>query len=102
MVILLLCAVYRSPKKADTFLYVSKRDDFSAVPKALLDAFGQPQFSMLVPLVKRKYVASMSVEKLSAIIMQKGFYLQLPPTEESLLSQHRRSKGLSSQPDKKF
>ncbi|MFT5543760.1 MAG: hypothetical protein ACI97K_003158 [Glaciecola sp.] len=98
----MLCAVYKSPKKADTFLYINKRDDFTAIPKALLDTFGPPQFVMLVPLIKRKNVAGISVEKLSTILTTKGFYLQLPPTEESLLSQHRRAKGLNSNPDKKF
>lgn len=98
----MLCAVYKSLKKADTHLYVHKRDDFSAVPKALLDIFGPPKFVMLVPLMKRKSVASMSVEKFSSILNEKGYYLQLPPTEESLLSQHRKAQGLSSNPDIKF
>jgi uncharacterized protein YcgL (UPF0745 family) len=35
-------------------------------------------------------------------LKEKGFYLQIPPTEESLLSEHRRSQGLDEQPDKKF
>jgi uncharacterized protein YcgL (UPF0745 family) len=98
----MLCAVYKSLKKADTYLYVNKRDDFSAVPKALLDTFGSPKFVMLIPLHKPRNIGNINIEKLKVILKETGFYLQLPPTEESLLSQHRRSMGLSAQPDKKF
>ncbi|MFQ3249974.1 YcgL domain-containing protein [Glaciecola sp.] len=98
----MLCAVYKSRKKADTYLYVNKRDDFSRVPKALLDTFGPPQFVMLVPLNKPRNIGNIGIAKLNESLKEKGFYLQLPPSEESLLSQHRRSQGLSAQPDKKF
>ncbi|MFQ3206918.1 MAG: hypothetical protein ACI9IT_001063 [Glaciecola sp.] len=98
----MLCAVYKSRKKADTYLYINKRDDFSEVPKMLLEAFGLPKFVMLVPLHKPRKIANISIEKLTKNLKEKGFYLQIPPTEESLLSQHRRSQGLNEQPDKKF
>jgi uncharacterized protein YcgL (UPF0745 family) len=98
----MLCAVYKSRKKADTYLYINKRDDFSEVPKMLLETFGLPKFVMLVPLHKPRKVANISIEKLTKNLREKGYYLQIPPTEESLLSQHRRSQGLNEQPDKKF
>jgi uncharacterized protein YcgL (UPF0745 family) len=98
----MLCAVYKSRKKADTYLYINKRDDFSEVPKMLLETFGLPKFVMLVPLHKPRKIANISIEKLTKNLKEKGFYLQIPPTEESLLSQHRRSQGLNEQPDKKF
>lgn len=98
----MLCAVYKSRKKADTYLYINKRDDFSEVPKMLLETFGLPKFVMLVPLHKPRKIANISIEKLTKNLKEKGFYLQIPPTEENLLSQHRRSQGLNEQPDKKF
>ncbi|MFT7259966.1 MAG: hypothetical protein ACI9MS_001828 [Glaciecola sp.] len=98
----MLCAVYKSRKKADTYLYINKRDDFSEVPKMLLETFGVPKFVMLVPLHKPRKIANISIEKLTENLKGKGYYLQIPPTEESLLSQHRRSQGLDEQPDKKF
>jgi hypothetical protein len=55
-----------------------------------------------VPLHKPRNIANISIEKLKKHLKEKGFYLQLPPTEESLLSEHRRSLGLDAQPDKKF
>jgi uncharacterized protein YcgL (UPF0745 family) len=98
----MLCAVYKSRKKADTYLYINKRDDFSEVPKMLLETFGVPKFVMLVPLHKPRKIANISIEKLTENLKGKGYYLQIPLTEESLLSQHRRSQGLDEQPDKKF
>jgi len=43
----MLTAVYKSKKKADTFLFVEKRDDFSKVPEPLLAMFGQPIYVMI-------------------------------------------------------
>ena len=80
----MLCAVYKSPKKADTYLYIEKREDFSPVPKALMETFGKPQFVMLVPLLKRQ-LANVDSAKVMEEIRQQGFYLQIPPPEENLL-----------------
>ena len=84
----MLCAIYKSPVKADTYLYVERRDDFAKVPEKLLVTFGQPQFVMLVDLNKRQKLALVEVERLEQQLQQQGFYLQLPPPEENLLKQH--------------
>jgi len=38
----MLCSVYKSSKKLQTYLYVNNRDDFSDVPDALMKMFGKP------------------------------------------------------------
>lgn len=83
-----LVSVYKSTKRQQTYLYLANRDDFSPVPKPLMDMFGAPHFVMIIPLSKRKHLAAVDSEKLSQEIHDKGFYLQLPPPEESLLKQH--------------
>ncbi len=80
--------VYKSLKKQQTFLYIAKKDDFSGVPKPLMDTFGAPQFLMTIPLQKREKLALVDREKLQRELQQKGFYLQLPPPEENLLKSH--------------
>lgn len=80
----MLCAVYKSPKKAETFLYIEKKDDFSPVPAALMEAFGRPQLVMLVPLSKRQ-LANADSAKVMDDIRKQGFYLQIPPPQEDLL-----------------
>lgn len=85
----MICAVYRSPKKPQTFLYVVKRDDFSAVPEALLTTFGTPQLVTLVNLANRDKLALADIDKVKSELLDKGFYLQLPPPTEDLLKQHK-------------
>lgn len=84
----MLCAIYKSSKKADTYLYVPGRDDFSKVPAPLLKAFGIPIFLMIMPLKKDRELAQLDVTKLRSELTSKGFYLQLPPPTESLLKAH--------------
>lgn len=84
----MLVAVYKSTKKADTYLYLPKRDDFSHIPKALLDTFGKAVFVMLLPLQKRNKLAQVDINKLKSELEEKGFYLQLPPPQENLLKVH--------------
>lgn len=91
-----LCAVYKSPKKADTYLYIEKRDDFSGVPEALIQTFGTPQYLTVIPLLKYEHIANISRSSFIDKIKKDGFYLQLPPKEKSLLALHRESLGLNS------
>ena len=85
-----LCAVYKSAKKAQTYLYVPNKDDFSAVPAPLLQTFGVPIFSMMLPLTKERKLVQVDSEQLWRALQEKGFYLQLSPPEENLLKIHRQ------------
>lgn len=84
----MLCAVYKSLKKEQTYLYVERRDDFSAVPEALLSSFGQPQLVTIINLAARQHLALADLIKVKKQLQSQGFYLQIPPPVESLLSQH--------------
>lgn len=84
-----LSAVYSSPKKIDTYLYVSKRDDFSRVPSVLMKQFGTPKFVMMVIASKRETIAGIDSDKFIKKIEKEGFYLQLPPKVKSLLEAHK-------------
>lgn len=84
-----LSAVYKSKRKADAYLYLAKKDDFSAVPEALLQQFGTPIFVMQVAISKRKTLAGKPIEEFIALFEQQGFYLQMPPPPENLLKSHK-------------
>lgn len=88
-----LCAVYKSPKKAQTYLYVIKKGDFSRVPPPLLETFGAPIFNMMLPLKKERKVAQIDSELLWRALQDKGFYLQLSLPEENLLKLHRQQQN---------
>lgn len=83
-----LCAIYKSSKKRDTYLYVPGRDDFSKVPEALMTMFGKPVFVMLMPMHKDRTLANLDINALRLELATKGFHLQLPPPEENLLKTH--------------
>lgn len=84
----MLCAVYKSSKKQETYLYVPGRDDFSKVPETLLKTFGTPVFMMIMPLKKDRELARVDIDKLRTELKTKGFYLQLSPPVENLLKTH--------------
>jgi len=86
----MIVSVYKSTKKTDTYLYIEKRDDFSPVPKQLMETFGRAKFVMMVPLQKRD-LAIADKEKVMAKIREQGFYLQLPPPEVDLLKEFKQN-----------
>jgi len=92
----MLTAVYKSKKKADTFLFIEKRDDFSKVPEPLMTMFGQPQYVMIINLAKRTKLGVADLDTLKQSLSDQGYYLQIPPPEENLLSQLRKQNGADS------
>ncbi|MGY5956690.1 YcgL domain-containing protein [Kosakonia sp. BK9b] len=89
----MFCAIYRSTRRDQTYLYVEKRDDFSRVPEALMQSFGQPQLAMLLPLDGRKKLAGADLDKVKEALLSQGYYLQLPPPQENLLKEHLAGLG---------
>ncbi|NMP16590.1 MULTISPECIES: YcgL domain-containing protein [unclassified Thalassotalea] len=90
----MICVIYRSSKKADTYLYITKRDDFSTVPEPLMQMFGTPNLVTMVNLAKRDKLALADIKKVKSELTDKGYYLQLPPPKEDLLKQHRKDVGV--------
>lgn len=86
-----LCSIYKSSKKEGAYLYVSKKDDFSSVPKDLLTMFGSPQFVMVIKLEGRT-LAQVDIEKVKQSLKDDGFFLQLPPPPENLLEKYKADK----------
>lgn len=89
----MICAIYRSPLREQTYLYLEKKDDFSRVPAELLRSFGQPQLAMVISLGGRDKLASADIHKVKHQLTEQGYYLQVPPPLENLLKTH-----LDSQP----
>ncbi|HEA15777.1 MAG: YcgL domain-containing protein [Pseudoalteromonas prydzensis] len=92
----MLTAVYKSNKKADTFLFVEKRDDFSKVPQPLMAMFGKPHYVMLINLAKRVQLGAADLDLVKQALTDNGFYLQIPPPQANLLAEHRKQNGVES------
>jgi len=73
------CNVYRSDKKAETYLYLSDGMDFAELPEELQQRFGAPALVMRLELSAGKKLARVDVVRVLESLAQQGFYLQLPP-----------------------
>lgn len=80
----MLCAIYKSPKEPGMYLYIGKRDQFDALPDALLTAFGKPIFVMLFNLAGSKPLVNADKTEVLQQIKEKGFYLQTPKKDDWL------------------
>lgn len=85
----MLCTIYKSAKKDQTYLFIKQRDDFSDVPEPLLERFGTPVLVTIINLDTKDKLAMSDINKVRAALKEKGFYLQLPPPVENLLEQHK-------------
>ncbi|MCK8045250.1 MULTISPECIES: YcgL domain-containing protein [Shewanella] len=91
----MICAVYKSLRKAESYLFVEKRNDFERVPEALMAMFGEPQLVMMLPIEKRDHLGFADIKKVRSELKEKGFYLQLPPPVVNLLEQHKKDIGFN-------
>jgi len=80
----LLCNIYKSRRKEETYLYVSLTDDLSRVPEVLLETFGRPELVTKMIITPERKLARADAGKVIASIAEKGFYLQMPPPKENL------------------
>lgn len=76
----MLCFIYKSLKKEELYLYLDKKDDFSALPEALLQSVGRLEFVMELELTPERKLAREDSAKVLAGLTEKGFFLQMPPT----------------------
>lgn len=88
-----LCTVYRSLKKADTYLYVEKNGDFDKVPDQLKSLLGKLTLVMTLDLDKRANLGQADLAKVKEELAEKGFYLQLPPPTENMLDELKQQNG---------
>lgn len=82
-----ICQIFRSPKKEGMYLYVEKAKGLNDVPAELLEQFGKPQPALVLLLGKDRTLAGADAEKVLAAIADKGFYLQIPPPEDSYMQE---------------
>ncbi len=85
----LLCEVFKSPVRDETYLYVSKREGLERVPAALLKTFGRPQSVLTMLLSQTRRLAREDPVTVLANIRARGFHLQVAPPPPNLLEEFR-------------
>jgi uncharacterized protein YcgL (UPF0745 family) len=69
----LLCNIYKSRRKEETYLYVSLTDDLSRVPEVLLETFGRPELVTKMIITPERKFARADAKKVLASIQLQGF-----------------------------
>jgi uncharacterized protein YcgL (UPF0745 family) len=85
---MLLCQIYKSPRKAEMYLYMEHGKEFEAVPASLMHQFGEPQPVMLVKLEADRKLARADVKLVLQAIAEQGYYLQMPPSAAEWLQRN--------------
>lgn len=78
------CAVYKSLRKLDTYLYVEQSTCLDDLPQDLLQLLGKTAWVMDLELTPETRLARRNAEEVLAAIVRQGFYVQLPPVKGDL------------------
>ena len=73
------CFVYKSNKKADSYIYLNQKDDFKKIPEQLLQLFGEPEFALEFELTEDRKLALADAKQVIQNLSEQGYYLQMPP-----------------------
>ena len=73
------CKVYRSEKKAETYLYLADNLPFDELPEELRSHFGEATFVLSLELSEKRKLARADVMSVLESLKETGYYLQLPP-----------------------
>jgi uncharacterized protein YcgL (UPF0745 family) len=76
----MLAYVYKSLKKADTYVYLAGRDDFARLPDPLRTQLGELRFVLEVALTPERRLAQEDPAVVRANLAARGFHLQFPQT----------------------
>ena len=63
-------------------MFVAEKGEFSELPEALLNLFGQPEFSFEFLLTSDRTLQIGDAQEILEKIEEQGFYLQLPVEQE--------------------
>lgn len=86
-----LVSIFRSPRRAEMYLYLPRPAQFDQLPEALQVQFGKPEHVMDLLLTPERQLARVDVQRVLDGILERGFYLQMPPSTTTLASWQRES-----------
>ena len=75
--------VYKSQRRADTYVFLAARDDFERLPGPLRTRLGELSFVLEVALTAERRLAVSDPETVRSHLAAHGFHLQLPPAESA-------------------
>ena len=76
----MLAYVYKSQKRADTYVFLADRDDFARLPESLRTQLGALTFVMELELTPDRNLARENAAEVMQNLGARGFHLQFPPS----------------------
>ncbi len=73
--------VFKSTRKPETYVYLERGADWSALPESLRKVFGEPESVLSLMLKPERQLARYSGAYVLERISQQGFFLQMPDQE---------------------
>ena len=77
------CWIYKGSRRAETYLYLPNEGDTSQVPGALVEAMGTLVLVMELSLSHELDLARASAGQVMRDLEECGYYLQMPPAEQT-------------------
>lgn len=76
----MLAYVYKSRKRADTYVYLAEREGFARLPDSLRTQLGPLDFLLEVAITPERRLARGNQREVLHGLQTQGFHLQLPTT----------------------
>jgi uncharacterized protein YcgL (UPF0745 family) len=76
------CYVYKSLRKADTYVYLAERDALARLPEALRATLGELAFVLEFELDARPRLGREDPAVVRTNLAARGFHVQLPPRND--------------------
>jgi uncharacterized protein YcgL (UPF0745 family) len=77
----MLCIVYKSSRRPDTYVYVADPDQLAKLPAALAQALGTLVEALRFELTPERKLAREDARLVSANIDHMGYHIQFPPAD---------------------
>jgi uncharacterized protein YcgL (UPF0745 family) len=78
-----LVQVFRSKRKEGMYLIVDRAEGLARLPDTLLAKFGRPEPSLTFMLTPQRPMAQAQAPVVLAAIAERGYWLQMPPVDET-------------------
>lgn len=83
-------SVFRSSRKADTYIFVRRGQKWDELPEGLRGIFGQPVHAMDLLLTPEKKLARTTGKQVLEAIEEKDFFLQLSGEQDDYMTELKR------------
>jgi uncharacterized protein len=77
------CFVYKSLRRAETYVYLRSADAIEMLPEPIAEQLGSLAFVIEIELSPQRKLARENVEEVMNNLVAQGYHLQFPPPPQS-------------------